>query len=610
MYEFKRRYGFMKKTFPSDPQVKQHLTFQEWKDVKIPFLIGARKALRIPKRPNNKLEHSAQQIKAGKIRYFNYEWKQVDDWLINPDSSYKYDISKHWTEIEDLSSEAGDIKFVWEKSRFSYLYDIVRYDHHFNQDSSEFVINEVEDWIDSNPINMGPHFKCSQEISLRSLNWIFALYFYQDSHHLYESRWQKIIHTLYWQIKHVYDNINFSRICVRNNHAITECMMIYFAGLLFPFFKESTEWRKKGKQWLEEEIAYQIYDDGTFLQFSHNYQRVLVQLLTYTITLSELHKEKLSTTTYDKAIKVVEYMHHCCIGKDGQMPNYGSNDGALFFKLNDTDYTDFRPQINALYTSLTTKFLYSNDVIQEDALWLCHNHIKQEDVTIILDTKQIRTFENGGIYTIREADRSFTFFKCTRYKDRPAHADNMHLDIWMDGVNYLRDSGTYKYNTSESDINYFVGTQGHNALLVNGKNQMTKGPRFIWYNWTKQAEVHVSGNDQVYTIDSSAKMFPDVEKGGIIQKRKVEKVKGKPIWKITDEVEKSNAINEITQIWHPHPDHKEKILMEVRDEEGIVLQKTEHSGYWSEYYGQKKEVPVWCYKTRSNRITTKIKIIN
>ena len=58
---------------------------------------------------------------------------------------------------QDFSMEAGDIKFVWEKSRFCYLYTIFRYDQKYNCDSSEFVFNEIISWINSNPLNCGPN---------------------------------------------------------------------------------------------------------------------------------------------------------------------------------------------------------------------------------------------------------------------------------------------------------------------------------------------------------------------------------------------------------------------------------------------------------------------
>ena len=67
-------------------------------------------------------------------------------------------------------------------------------------------------------------------------------------------------------------------------------------------------WGKKGKKWFEQEIAYQIYEDGTFLQFSMNYHRVAVQLLTWAIQLAKLNninKEwKEAEKLYKKAITI------------------------------------------------------------------------------------------------------------------------------------------------------------------------------------------------------------------------------------------------------------------------------------------------------------------
>ena len=63
------------------------------------------------------------------------------------------------------------------------------------------------------------------------------------------------------------------------------------------------------------------------------------------------------------------------------------------------------------------------------------------------------SFDKGGYYCIREKD-TFSFIRCGRYKDRPAHADNLHLDIWYQGENYLFDGGSYKYNTTEKLLRY------------------------------------------------------------------------------------------------------------------------------------------------------------
>ena len=88
---------------------------------------------------------------------------------------------------------------------------LIRYDYHFGIDLSEFVFSEIENWIDKNPINCGPNYICGQEIALRSFNWLFALHYFKNSPAITAERFDKIMHILYWQARHIYDNIQFSR---------------------------------------------------------------------------------------------------------------------------------------------------------------------------------------------------------------------------------------------------------------------------------------------------------------------------------------------------------------------------------------------------------------
>src|SRR5690606_9037956 len=270
-HELKKRLGLLKKKHPTGLVFQQAISLLDWRKSKNPFVIPAREHLTFAKTPSEILQHKAERILNGELQYFNAQWLNIGknyDWLTNPSNGYRYDITKHWSEIPDLSEEAGDIKYVWEKSRFSYLLTLIRYDYHFDKDLSEFVFSEIESWIDANPINQGPNWRCSQEISLRIFNWCYALYYYQNSPALTEERWQKIQQVIYASVHHVYHHIDFSRIAVRNNHAITETLFLTLSNILFPFIPETQKWAKDGLKWFEQEIAYQIYEDGTFLQFS------------------------------------------------------------------------------------------------------------------------------------------------------------------------------------------------------------------------------------------------------------------------------------------------------------------------------------------------------
>lgn len=370
-YEICRKGGILKKSYPVSWENKEYLSLADWRKHAMPFFFSNRKNIELTDTDSTVLSERVNRMKRGEYCFFSATWYNLGtdyDWMTNPDTNYKYNANVHWTEVEDIVPEAGDIKYVWEKSRFSFLYDIIRYDQKSGENHASFVFSQIEDWILKNPLNCGPNYKCSQEISLRVLNWIFALYYYKDSVELTEDVFKLIIQSVYGQMKHVRANINFSRIAVRNNHAITETLALYIVGMLFPQFQEAVEWKKKGKKWFEEEIKYQVAEDGTYLQFSMNYHRVVVQLLTWAITLADRNEELFCKEVYERAYQSVNFLYQCQDDSTGWLPNYGSNDGALFFKLNDCDYRDYRPQLDVLHYLLTSEHLYGRKY--EDREWL------------------------------------------------------------------------------------------------------------------------------------------------------------------------------------------------------------------------------------------------
>lgn len=594
-----KKLGFLKKKFPVNPKKTTFITLSDWKKNAPKFLINSREELNFDKNPNEKLKEEAQKILNGQICFFSHDWKNLGldyNWVTNPETKYKYDINLHWTQIPDFNKKNGDIKYVWEKSRFTFLLKIIRYDYHFNEDNSEFVFSQIESWIDENPINQGPNWVCSQEISLRIYNWLFALYFYQNSNALTEERFQKIMHVIYWSLQHVNKHINFSRIAVRNNHAITETLFLSLSNNLFPFFKESENWSEKGIKYFEKEIDYQIYNDGTFLQFSMNYHRVVVQILTFGLALKEIHNQKFPKTVYDKAYKSVRFLFECSQDENGFLPNYGANDGALFFPLNENDFRNYKPQLNTLHKLLTQENLFKNEVIFDDENWLLSNVNFENSFEPLKRTFGVFSFKDGGYFMLRKQN-SFTFIRCGKHKDRPSHADNLHLDIWVKGENILLDSGSYKYNTTEKNSTYFTGTAGHNTVSVNQNSQMLKGSRFIWYYWSQAKNATWQENDKEYIFEGTINAFQFINPK-IQHCRKVIISKNQELWKVEDEV--TNATNfEKQQNWHYN---KTKIKI-TSDEIGREILSLNSS-----YYGEKEKGFGIAFSFK-NTITTTLKYV-
>ncbi len=240
-YELRRRTGLLKTQFPTHPPVKEFITLQQWKELQAAFFFKNKEELIKASSDGSKpsddaLKEQIGEYRKGNLLFFSATYYPVTDWLTNPTNGHRYDATKHWTQIPDFSPSAGDIKYVWEKSRFAFLYPLIRYDFYTKEDLSETVFAEIDSWITENPINCGPNWRCSQEISLRVLNWTFALHYYKNSPALTEERFQRIMHVIYWKIRHVEANIDFSRIAVRNNHAITETLYAVFDGTSVSIF--------------------------------------------------------------------------------------------------------------------------------------------------------------------------------------------------------------------------------------------------------------------------------------------------------------------------------------------------------------------------------------
>ena len=548
-YEFRRKTGLLKKKFPINPPFERTISLSDWRSSKIIFLYNTITDINAPKVKDTELLNNFNRILNGEIFFFNAVWYNLGlsyDWVTNPETNYQYSKTIHWTEIEDLNEIAGDIKNVWEKSRFSYLLTVMRYDYHYEEDHSEFVFDEIVSFIDHNPLNQGPNYKCSQEISIRVLNWLLLLYFYKESSFLKDNLFDKIIYYIHWQMQHVYDNIDFSRISVRNNHAITETSALFIVGTLFPELPNARKWQLNGKKWLEEEVDYQIYDDGTYLQFSHNYHRVVIQDLTYVIAIAKLNDIVLSEKLIDKSYKSINFLFQSQDLTSGELSNYGSNDGALFFNFGSLNYRDYRPQLDALYYLITGNNLYEK--VFEDRYWFASLvKVKSQFPNIEL-IYGISRFDKGGIYLYRDRE-SLTMLVCTQYKDRPAHADGLHLDVWYKGSNILFDAGSYKYNTTDELKRYFNGSESHNTVMLDKYDHMLKGPRFIWLNWIKKSEIEIYETPKFISFIGKIDAYNYLNKRIRIT-RKVVKFKDTPVWEVEDRIIAKPENLKFIQLWH------------------------------------------------------------
>ena len=151
-------------------QVERKTPVKEWDKVTAPKFTGQ---CIFNKVKDENIIPLAKEILRGEHLYFFHHHissKTLPDWFANPfeNKQVKKLNTAHWSIISDFNQ--GDIKCIWELSRFAWAYPLLRAYSLTNDESfSAAFWRLVEDWVQKNPPNKGVHWKCGQEITLRML---------------------------------------------------------------------------------------------------------------------------------------------------------------------------------------------------------------------------------------------------------------------------------------------------------------------------------------------------------------------------------------------------------------------------------------------------------
>ena len=413
-----------------------------------------------------------------------------------PASLRERDKVRHWSQISDDSG--ADIKFIWEPNRFSFVYTLVRA-YAVTQDTkyAEAFWQSIFNWAENNPPNTGPNWMDGQEIALRLMAWTFGYYQFSNSPSVTPQRKAQFTQFVAAQAERIYKNIDYA-ISTRSNHTISEAFGLWLIGLLFPELKDSEKYLSLGRELLEQEAAAQIFPDGGYSMYSLNYHRFILHIYLYAIRLGEINNVPFSDSLYSSISASIEYLSHLIDPQTGQMPVYGSNDGALVLPLNNCDFTDYRPLLQLGWYITKKEFLFEPGAWDEDVFWLCGERAlipspypagRREPESPAPSGRGVRgdgesSFPHAGVYLLRGSD-SKAIIRCTDFRARPSHADQLHVDLWIHGHNIACDAGTYLYSGNGQWRNGLAHTSAHNTVAVDGKDQMTLVSRFTWVNWSK-----------------------------------------------------------------------------------------------------------------------------
>ncbi len=480
--------AWLKKDIPSD--IESYAQWRKNNPLKFFDSVGARSShLTWNTQP---AIDEANKLLSGEIKYFAHQFQKTGfppNWHRDPISNLQFPKNKHWSQIPDDSNT--DIKFIWEPNRFAFVYTLVRaYVSTQDEKYPQAFWNLIEDWAKQNPPNTGANWKDGQEIALRLMAWIFGYYHFSNSPSATPQRIANFTIFIAAQAERIYENIDYA-ISTKSNHTISEGFGLWMVGLLFPELKNSEKYFSLGKKILEEEIK-QIFPDGSYSMYSLNYHRFILHIYLYMIRLGELNQSPVSSLIYQKVESSINYFSQLIDPETGQIPFYGSNDGALVLPLNNCDFTDFRPLLQLSSFITKKELLFESGAWDEDIFWLCGADslsILGRGVGVRVERKKEErgkksSFSDGGVFVLHNTN-SKAIIHCRDFKSRPSHADQLHLDLWFGNQNIAIDAGTYLYSGEGVWRNGLAHTAVHNTVTVDDKDQMTMVSRFTWTNWSK-----------------------------------------------------------------------------------------------------------------------------
>ena len=533
----------------------------------------------------------------------NFSHSMPPSWQCNPfNSKCASNGDVHWSSIPDFGNAFGDVKTIWEASRFGWLVHwawAVRSGG--DVASLRLPINEwMASWCRENGVHRGVNWKCGQESSLRALHTLLAFHLLEEDHRKSPACLREFLAV---HLERIEPSLSYA-LGQDNNHGTSEAAALFCVGAFLADHGDTQQavigrrCERKGRRWLVNRASRLIMPDGTFSQYSVVYHRMMLDTLSFAECWRRaLSRKPFKATFYRQGKLATHWLSAMVDPVSGDAPNIGANDGSHLFNVGATPYRDFRPSLSwaqAVFLGSQPTGTVQHELAEVFSLKVSSSTDGEHTSSSL--------FAEGGFARLA-ADSGFGILRLPQYKFRPSHADALHLDIWHRGRNIIRDGGTYSYNTSDELTYHFPSTACHSTVELEGREQMPRLSRFLFGSWLRSRPVVTRFDDT--SVES---VYTDYR--GASHKRLVEVTDTG--WRITDDVAVSDK--GATARWRLLPvdwrlDGNTAIssLSTIRVTITPASTVTLEAGVESRHYLEKNAVPVLCIRMPSSgRLITEL----
>jgi hypothetical protein len=426
----------------------------------------------------------------------------------------------HWSAVGDQIN-GRDIKWLWEPARFSWAFDLAkawlitkddRYASFFWQKFSEFM--------NQNPVNSAPNWSSAQECAMRIMSWLMTYQVFKQSPATTTEHTAQLTAAIWQHAARIPSTLGYAR-SQNNNHLLSEALGLVVAGSLFAGKSPlARNWLNTGMKEFNRAILNQIEADGTYSQHSTNYHRLMLQLALVYFGYTKHIGVEIPQEVSERLAAATRWLAAQLDPISGRLPNLGHNDGSLLLPLGTAGFRDYRPTLQAAGLAFLGQPCLPSGPWDELALWL--------GLPVTDKVLEIQSIASPAVHDISSSNKRASLRGVT-FHGRPAHADQLHLDLWWDGFNIAQDAGTFSYNDAPPWQNPFSSTLVHNTLSVDNDDQMLKASKFLWLRQAQAKWHQAPSNDILMASHDGYRRF------GVISQRIVTFVNSQQI-EVVDQV--------------------------------------------------------------------------
>lgn len=382
--------------------------------------------------------------------------------------------------IVDLFNNA-DVKIPLELSRFQHLFTLGKAYWISNDEkySIEFK-NEIDDWIQNNPVEMSVNWTCTMDVAIRSVNLICGYFFFKKSKSLDNNFWIEFNKLLYLHGGFIYKNLE-NQGQHNGNHYLSDLAGLIWLGIYFgDFIVDDNERKNNPKIWLdfalkefENEMKNEINEDGTDYESSTSYHRLVTEIFLVTTILCDKNNINFSKEYMKKLEKMCEFIMDI-VKPNGLSPIIGDADDGRFIVM--SNYYNWNRRDFRYLLAVAGEYFDRDDFrtigkdYKEDALWITES-FKSADIKIKFNSK---AYIDSGYYILRN-DRVYCIIRCGELSCKGegghSHNDQLSFELNVDGEDFIIDPGTYVYTSDYENRNLFRSTKMHNTLSIDGYEQ-------------------------------------------------------------------------------------------------------------------------------------------